>query len=148
MNDARAREQGLLHTVFLRRMVGPLPEGSRETRLGQGAFLALRLVDLLGPGRQPVHPDALRYQHVATGRYCEELPADCAETAHLQGLVAAAADAVRTRDARLVVPALLAYAQHLEDGLKLGEAFDVLETLLRVGGDRVSPTDAIDDIYI
>ena len=143
MNDARAREQGLLHTVFLRRMVGQLPEGSRETRLGQGAFLALRLVDLLGPGRQPVHPDALRYQHVATGRYCEELPADCTETAHLQGLVAAAADAVRTRDARLVIPALLAYAQHLEDGLKLGEAFDVLETLLRVGGDRVSPTDAI-----
>ena len=143
MNDARAKEQGLLHTVFLQRMVGPLPEGSPETRLGQGAFLALRLVDLLGPGRQPVHPDALRYQHVATGRYCEELPADCAETAHLQGLVAAAADAVRTRDARLVIPALLAYAQHLEDGLKLGEAFDVLETLLRVGGDRVSPTDAI-----
>ena len=143
MNDARAKEQGLLHTVFLQRMVGPLPEGSRETRLGQGAFLALRLVDLLGPGRQPVHPDALRYQHVATGRYCEELPADCAETAHLQGLVAAAGDAVRTRDARLVIPALLAYAQHLEDGLKLGEAFDVLETLLGVSGDRVSAADAI-----
>ncbi len=143
MNDARAKEQGLPHAVFLRRMVGPLPEGSRETRLGQGAFLALRLVDLLGPGRQPVHPDALRYQHVATGRYCEELPADCAETAHLQGLVAAAADAVRTRDARLVIPALLAYAQHLEDGLKLGEAFDVLETLVRVGRDRIGTADAI-----
>src|SRR5438128_6303790 len=75
MNDARAREQGLLHTVFLRRMVGQLPEGSRETRLGQGAFLALRLVDLLGPGPQPAHPAALRYQHVVTVRYCEAQPA-------------------------------------------------------------------------
>ena len=143
MNHAGAREQGLRHAVFLRRMVDPLPEGSLETRLGQGAFLALLLVDVLGPDRQPVHADAFHYQHAATRRYCEDLPAECAETAHLQGLVATAADAVLARDARLVIPALFGYAQRLEDELKLGEAFDVLETLLRVGGDQVSTADAI-----
>ena len=100
-------------------------------------------MDLLAPDRQPVHPDAFHYQHAATERYCEDLPAECAETAHLQGLVATAADAARAKDGRLVIPALFAYALHLEDRLKLGEAFDVLETLLRVGGDRVSAADAI-----
>src|SRR6266516_1244887 len=121
MKQPSGREHGLAHAVFLRRMVGPSSEGSRETQLGQGAFLALRLVDLLAPGRQPVHPDAFRYQHAATQRYCDDLPADCAESAHLQGLVATAADAQGARDARLVIPALFAYAHHLEDGLELGE---------------------------
>ena len=143
MKQPSGREHGLPHAVFLRRMVGPSSEGSLETQLCQGAFLTLRLVDLLAPGRQPVHPDAFRYQHAATQRYCDALPADCAESAHLQGLVATAADAQRARDARLVIPALFAYAHHLEDWLELGEAFDVLETLVRVGGDRVSPADAI-----
>src|SRR5947208_563778 len=143
MNHPSGREPVPPHTVFLQRRAGPVSEGSFETRLGQGAFLALRLVDLLAPDRQPVHPDAFHYQHAATERYCEDLPAECAETAHLQGLVATAADAARAKDGRLVIPALFAYALHLEDRLKLGEAFDVLETLLRVGGDRVSPTDAI-----
>ena len=143
MNHPSGREQVLPHAVFLQRMAGPVSEGSLETRLGQGAFLALRLVDLLAPDRQPVHPDAFHYQHAATQRYSEELPAECAEAAQLQGLVATAADAARAKDGRLVIPALLAYAHHLEDRLKLGEAFDVLETLLRVGGDRVSAADAI-----
>jgi len=143
MSQASGREQGLPHAVFLRRLTGPAREGSFETRLGQGAFLALRLVDLLAPDRQPLHPDAFRYQHAATERFCEELPAECAETAHLEGLVATAADAARAKDAPLVIPSLLAYAHHLEDRLKLEEAFDVLETLLRVGGDRVSAADAI-----
>ena len=143
MNHPSGREPVPPHTVFLQRRAGPVSEGSFETRLGQGAFLALRLVDLLAPDRQPVHPDAFHYQHAATERYCEDLPAECAETAHLQGLVATAADAARAKDGRLVIPALFAYALHLEDRLKLGEAFDVLETLLRVGGDRVSAADAI-----
>src|SRR5207247_4066776 len=85
----------------------------------------------------------LSYQHAATERYCEDLPAECAETAHLQGLVATAADAARAKDGRLVIPALFAYALHLEDRLKLGEAFDVLETLLAAGGDRARASDAI-----
>ena len=143
MNHPSGREPVPPHTVFLQRRAGPVSEGSFETRLGQGAFLALRLVDLLAPDRQLVHPDAFHYQHAATERYCEDLPAECAETAHLQGLVATVADAARAKDGRLVIPALFAYALHLEDRLKLGEAFDVLETLLRVGGDRVSAADAI-----
>src|SRR5881628_2022402 len=143
MNHPSGREQVLPHAVFLQRMADPVSEGSLETRLGQGAFLALRLVDLLAPDRQAVRPDAFHYQHAATQRYCEELQAECAETAHLQGLVATAADAARAKDGRLVIPALFAYALQLEDRLKLGEACDVLETLLRVGGDRVSADDAI-----
>ncbi|MGH7548807.1 MAG: hypothetical protein ACREMM_11610, partial [Gemmatimonadales bacterium] len=52
-------------------------------------------------------------------------------------------DAFRERDVRLAVPALFAYAHYLEDELRLGEALDVLETLLRAGADRLPPSDAI-----
>ena len=43
---------GLPHAVFLQR-VADEPATSPEVRLGQGAFLALRFVDLLAPDREP-----------------------------------------------------------------------------------------------
>jgi tetratricopeptide (TPR) repeat protein len=61
----------------------------------------------------------------------------------VKGLVCSAWDAFRGQDVRLAVPALLAYAHYLEDELRLEEALDVLETLLRLGGERLRPSDAI-----
>src|SRR5256886_7296142 len=58
---------------------------------------------------------------------CKELPADRTETSHLTGLVRAVADAFQEQDARIAVPALLAYAHYLEDELRLEEALDMLD---------------------
>ncbi|OLB11214.1 MAG: hypothetical protein AUH07_09905 [Gemmatimonadetes bacterium 13_2_20CM_70_9] len=111
--------------------------------MGQGAFLALRLVDLLAPGREPVSPDAFHYQCVATDRFCRELRGTSPEGAHVHGTTTSAADAYRLGDVRQVVPALLAYAHFLEDELRLDEALDVLATLLEVGGERLAASDAV-----
>jgi len=132
----------LAHAVFLSR-VGELPATSPEVRLGQGAFLALRLVDLLAPDREPVQPDVFRYQWTATDRYCGELTQEGIEAAHLNGVVRSAGEAFRHKDARLVVPALFAYVYHLENTLHLEEALDVIETVLRVGGVALAPKDAV-----
>jgi tetratricopeptide (TPR) repeat protein len=137
-----APQQALLHAVFLRRLADA-GAGPPQARLGHGAFLTLRLVDLLDPAEPRVRPDVFGYQLAAMDRVCRELPGDETETAHLVGLVQATADAFRTRDAQLIVPALLAYAHYLEDELLLHEALDVLETVLRVGGDALRSADRI-----
>jgi tetratricopeptide (TPR) repeat protein len=137
-----APQQALRHAVFLRRLA-EASSGSSQARLGHGAFLTLRLVDLLDPQQERVRPDAFGYQLAAMDRVCRELPGDATETAHLVGLVQAAADAYRARDAQLAVPALLAYAHYLEDELLLGEALDVLETVVRVGGDALRSSDQV-----
>ncbi len=142
MRDAALRQSGLPHAVFLRRLAGAPSAGAADARLSQGALLALRLVDLL-EDPQPLYADAFHYQHAATERSCRDLPADDVEAAHLVGLVRSAADAFQARDARLVLPALLAYAHYLEDVLLLDESLDVLETATRVGGERLGSSDAI-----
>ncbi|HEV2751510.1 MAG TPA: hypothetical protein VGV12_13390 [Gemmatimonadales bacterium] len=100
-------------------------------------------MDLLDPGQERVRPDAFGYQFAALDRTCRELPGDSTETAHLIGLVRATGDAYRARDAQLVVPALLAYAHYLEDELLLNEALDVLETVVRVGGEALRSSDRV-----
>jgi len=137
------QRDGLPHAVFLRRLAGARSATSGDARLGNGAFLALRLVDLLGPGRGPAHADVFRYQHAATERVCRELPGDRTEASHLTGLVRAVADAFQVHDARIVVPALLAYAHYLENELRLEEALDVLASLLCVADERLGQSDAI-----
>src|SRR6059058_4933558 len=127
MTQTCTERDSLPHAVFLKRLAGAPTATSVDGRLGNGAFLALRLVDLLGPGSEPAHPDAFRYQHAATERMCRELPATSTETSHLTGLVRAVADAFQEQDARIAVPALLAYAHYLEDELRLEEALDVLD---------------------
>src|SRR2546423_5270439 len=107
MTQTCTERHGLTHAAFLKRLAGAHSATSADARLGNGAFLALRLVDLLGPGRGPAHADVFRYQHAATERVCRELPGDCTETSHLTGLVRAVADAFQVHDARIVVPALL-----------------------------------------
>src|SRR5438034_9723108 len=74
---------------------------------------------------------------------CRELPATSTETGHLTGLVRSAAEAFRSRNPGQMIPALLAYAHHLEDELRLEEALDVLESLVAVGAERLGCSDAI-----
>ncbi len=142
MRYAVARQPDLLHAAFLRRLAGAPSPDAVEARLGQGAFLALRLVDLL-EYEQSVRADAFHYQHAAAERFCQELPGDRTETAHLVDVTRSAAAACQEQEVRLVLPALLAYAHHLEDELRLEEALDVLDTVVRVGGTQVGPADAI-----
>lgn len=142
MTDAASKPIGLRHAVFLHRVTDTEPT-SPEARLGQGAFLALRLIDLLAPDRAPVSDQAFEYQWSATDRYCAELVAEGTEAAHLSGLVSIARQAFRHKDARLLAPELLAYAQYLEDDAHYEEALDVLDALLKVGGDLLRQHDAI-----
>jgi len=143
MTDSVAQHAGLPHAVFLHRLAGESPSSALEPRLGRAAFVALRLVDLLGPEYTTLHPDAFHYQHVATARCCRDLPPGATETSHLVGLVHGTHDAFEQGSIGLVLPALFAYAHYLEDEMRLEEALDVLDTLLRVGGEKLPATDAV-----
>src|SRR5438132_5660418 len=108
MPDAAPRPT-LPHAVFLER-ASLHPATSPAVRQGQGAFLVLRLLDLLIPDHEPpVSADAFRYQWAATERYCRELGIGLPEAAHLQDLARTAQDAWPVQDVRLLAPALLAY---------------------------------------
>src|SRR6266704_5200595 len=143
MPVSRLKFESLPHAIFLQRVSGPESATTLEARLGQGAFLALRLVDLLAPDRGPVSQDAFHYQWAATDRFCRELLAAATEGAHVHGIAESASDAYRLGDIRLVSPALFAYAHFLETELRLEEALDVLMSLLLVVGNRLSSTDAV-----
>jgi len=145
MSIAQAELPSLSHAVFLQRAAQalPLPGGGLQSRLGQGAFLALRLIDLLGAEREAVHPDAFRYQCAATERFCRDLRVTSTEGAHLQALVESASGAQREGDVSRLLPGLFAYAYFLQYELRLEEALDVLRTLHSVGGERLSAADAV-----
>ncbi|MGH7531416.1 MAG: hypothetical protein ACREMN_13610 [Gemmatimonadales bacterium] len=144
--DAEVLTNGgrLPHAVFLQRVTDD-PTAAMAVRLGQGAFLALRFVDLLAPDREPPSPDVFRYQWAATERYCTELIAEggSTEAAHLSGIVSATGEAHEQANIRLLPPALLAYALCLEHEAHLEEAEDVRLTLIRVGGERLAAKDEI-----
>src|SRR5881409_456682 len=95
------RGVGLPHAIFLQR-VADEPATSPEVRLGQGAFLALRFVDLLAPDREPPTPDVFRYQWAATERYCAELAGEGTEASHLSCIVRATGDAHSTGELHLI----------------------------------------------
>ncbi len=143
MTVTRLKFESLPHAIFLQRVSGPEAATSLEARLGQGAFLALRLVDLLARDRAAVSGDAFHYQWVATDRFCRELRAAATEGAHVHGIAASASDAYRLGKVRQVAPALFAYAHFLEDELRLDEALDVLTTLLLVVGNRLPARDVV-----
>jgi tetratricopeptide (TPR) repeat protein len=143
MPVSRLQFESLPHAIFLQRASGPHSAATLEARLGQGAFLALRLVDLFAPDRAPVSADAFHYQWLATDRFCRELRAAATEGAHVHGIAASASDAHRLSEIQLIAPALFAYAHFLEDELRLEEAIDVLTTLLLVIGNRLSPADVV-----
>src|SRR5437667_2760142 len=137
-----SRGAGLPHAVFLQR-VADGPATSPEVRLGQGAFLALRFVDLLAPDREPPTPDVFRYQWAATERYCAELAGEGTEASHLSCIVRAAGEAHRTNDIQLLAPALFAYAMYLEQESHFEEAEDALQTMIDIGVGRLQASDAI-----
>src|SRR5216110_3588639 len=143
MPVSRLKFESLPHAIFLQRVSGPESATTLEARLGQGAFLALRLVDLLELGRAPVSKDAFHYQWIATDRFCRELRAAATEGAHVHGIADSVSDAYRLGDIQLISPALLAYAHYLEDAMRCDEALDVLWTLVQVGGARLSSPDAV-----
>src|SRR5207244_763828 len=143
MPASRLKFESLPHAIFLQRVSGPEGATSLEARLGQGAFLALRLVALLAPDRSQVSGDAFHYQWIATDRFCAELQAAAPEGAHVHGIAESTADAQRLGDIRLIAPALFAYAHFLEEELRLEEAIDVLTTLLVVVASRLSAKDAV-----
>src|SRR5690349_24710177 len=128
-----APQQILDHAAVLRRLAEAGPQ-SPQARLGHGAFLTLRLVDLLDAERPRSRPDAFGHQLAAMDRVCRELPGDSTETAHPIGIIRTTADAFRSRDAQLDVAAFLVYTQYLEDELVLPAAVDELESDVRAGG--------------
>src|SRR6266851_3925837 len=143
MTDSVVQHAGLPHAVFLHRLAGDSPSSGLEPRLGRAAFVALRLVDLLGRDYTTIHPDAFHYQYVATARCCRDLPPGATEGSHLVGLVQGTHDAFEQGSVGLVLPALFAYAHYLEDEMRLEEALDVLDTLLQVGGAKLPPADTV-----
>jgi tetratricopeptide (TPR) repeat protein len=140
--ELRTHGAGLPHAVFLQR-VADEPATSPEVRLGQGAFLTLRFVDLLAPDREPPTPDVFRYQWAATERYCAELSGEGTEASHLSCIVRATGDAHRTGEFHPIAPALFAYALYLEHEMQLEEAEDVLQTMISLGQERLQPSDTI-----
>ncbi len=140
--ELQSRRAGLPHAVFLQR-VADEPATSPDVRLGQGAFLALRFVDLLATDREPPTPDVFRYQWAATERYCAELSGEGTEASHLSCIVRAAGEAHRDGDIRLLAPALFAYALYLEQESHFEEAEDALLTMMSVGSGRLPASDAI-----
>ncbi len=140
--ESRTRGGGLPHAVFLQR-VAEEPATSPDVRLGQGAFLALRFVDLLAPDREPPTPDVFRYQWAATERYCAELAGEGTEASHLSCIVRAAGEAHRNGNLTLLAPALFAYALYLEQELHFDEAEDALQTMIDIGHARLALSDTI-----
>src|SRR5258708_20981807 len=130
--------ESLPHAIFLQRVSGPEAATTLEARLGQGAFLALRLVDLLARDRSAVSGDAFHYQWIATDRFCRELRVAATEGAHVHGIAASASDAYRLGEVREVIPALFAYAHFLHDELRLAEAPAVPTPPLLSAGGRLS----------
>ena len=140
--ELQSRRAGLPHAVFLQR-VADEPATSPDMRLGQGAFLTLRFVDLLAPDREPPTPDVFRYQWAATERYCAELSGEGTEASHLSCIVRAAGEAHRDGNIQLLAPALFAYALYLEQESHFDEAEDALLTMISVGSGRLPASDAI-----
>src|SRR5690242_12083086 len=94
MTDTFASPPTLLrHAVFLTRG-GDAASSAPAVRIGQGAFLALRLVDLLR-SEPATEADVFHYQWSATERYCRELEIVSPETSHLLAVVQSARDASR-----------------------------------------------------
>src|SRR5260370_20852807 len=95
MPVSRLKFESLPHAIFLQRVSGPQAATTLEARLGQGAFLALRLVDLLARDPSAVPGDAFHYQWIATDRFCRQLRATATEGAQVHGIAASASYAYR-----------------------------------------------------
>ena len=128
MGSLRARPFGLPHAVFLTRADGP--ELDSHACRGQAAFLILRLVDLLGRYTD-ADAQGFVYQRAATARFCEELN----EPGHPEtALLRAILDSTTVTTSRvLLLDALRAYGEYLDDMGRPEEVSDARSTLVLVG---------------
>lgn len=125
----------LPHAVFLRRVSYQSAEAP-PVRLGQGAFLALRLADLTLRGGERVAPDAFRYQWAATLRYCDDLAREPGvEGDMVRAIARATQESFDGRPDALLAP-LSEYARFLEQEEGPEEALDVLNVLIAVDRDH------------
>lgn len=133
---APIRAGALPHAVFLQRTGPPT---ALEARLGQAAFLVLRLVDLVAPERRAaVSADALAYQHVATERFVKDVEHDegpAGEAGHFRDITRQAAAVLAAGGSGGLDDlhsALFAYSVNRKDQERHDEAIDILETAWRV----------------
>ncbi|HWZ28904.1 MAG TPA: hypothetical protein VNX15_10100 [Gemmatimonadales bacterium] len=129
--------------MFLARATSEPEMGAPAARLGQAAFLTLRLVDLLLPGQSGTAPDVFLYQASATERYAREMDLDSPEKAHLLAVIKGARDAFTVEQTTIAVPALFAYGHYLEETSHYEEALDVLRALVDLGREKLATRDAI-----
>ncbi len=114
----------------------PFLERASEADIGfqphaLGGFLTMRIIDLFAPGR-PRSDGALAYQISAAAEYIESLSPTNPDTSHLREILRVAESVRTSENQRLLWPPMLAFAYSLEQGLRLAEALDVLDTLLRL----------------
>lgn len=133
----------LRHAVFLARGASDPELGAPAARLGQAAFLVLRLVDLLVPGQSGAAPDVFLYQASATERYAREIDLDSPEKAHLLAVIKGARDTFTAEQVTLVTPALFAYGHFLEETSHYEEALDVFRTMVDLGREKLATKDSI-----
>lgn len=121
------------HAAFLTR--------DTQARVGQAAFLLLRVVDLLTPYRRDtLDATVFRYQWQAMDGFLRDLESDPDtdpehELTHLRGILDSANELHRPVDAhalRTIDAALSAYAINRSDRERYDEAIDLLETAWRV----------------
>jgi tetratricopeptide (TPR) repeat protein len=121
------------HAAFLTRDI--------PARMGQGAFLVLRVVDLLTPERRDtLDARVFNYQWKVTDVYLQELADDPEgdpqdEVMHLRDILDAAQELHREVDAHTLhtmAAALSAYAINRSDCERADEAIDLLDTAWRV----------------
>src|SRR5690242_12967276 len=125
LNEAMEVPHTLRHAVFLARGASDPELGAPAARLGQAAFLVLRLVDLLVPGQSGAAPDVFLYQASATERYAREIDLDSPEKAHLLAVIKGARDTFTAEQVTLVTPALFAYGHFLEETSHYEEALEI-----------------------
>lgn len=123
---------GHLHEPFLERA----QRSDTDQRAALAGFLTLRLIDQFAAHRIPPHPDALTYQCNATSEFLREFDPPETEINHLEGVVRIAQE-TKPSDVRLLWPPLMAYAYWLEQELRLDEALDVLDTVMRLDTEGV-----------
>lgn len=125
------------HEAFLARASGA--RGSRAKARALGGFLTLRLVDQFARlGTDSLNSEALAYQTKATADFIAQLYPRTAEVNHLAEIARVASGAARTGTNRTLWPPMLAFAYWLEQELRLDEALDALDTVLRLSDGRVA----------
>ena len=127
-------ESSSLHEPFLERAADT--EEQEAGGNGLGAFLTLRLIDQFSADREKIHREATAYQVTATGEFLNDIYPHTPEVTHLRELVRVAGTALDTKDRRLLLPPLMAFAFWLEQELQLDEAIDVLKTALQLSDGR------------